>query len=184
MTTTEPWHGIEPPTATDEATALMASLDRMRGTFAWKAWGLDASQLQTKVGASSMTMAGLLKHLALVEDSHFAQPLGDDVGDPVWREGDWDADPDWEWHSALDDSPERLYSLWLDSTERSRAVMARVLPNGGLDQQVTVVSDDEGNHPNLRRWIVDLIEEYSRHTGHADLIREAIDGRVGEDPPQ
>lgn len=182
MTTTEPWHDIEPPLATDEATALLASLDRMRGTFAWKAWGLDAEALSATVGASTMTMGGLLKHLALIEDLHFAQPLGDDVGDPVWR--DRDADPDWEWHSAADDPPERLYSLWREATDRSRAVMAQVLPNGGLDQPVTAVADDDGNHPNLRRWIVDLIEEYSRHTGHADLIREAIDGRVGEDPPR
>lgn len=184
MSTTEPWQDIEPPIATDEATALLASLDRMRGTFAWKAWDLDAEALDRTVGASTMTLGGLLKHLALVEDTHFAQPLGDDVGDPVWREGDWDADPDWEWHSAADDDPQRLYALWLAATERSRAVMAQVLPNGGLDQPVTAVTDDEGNHPNLRRWIVDLIEEYSRHTGHADLIREAIDGRVGEDPPR
>lgn len=184
MTSIEPWHDIEPPLAGDEAAALLGSLDRMRGTFAWKAWGLDAGQLQTTVGASSMTMGGLLKHLALVEDNKFSQVLGDDVGDPVWREGDWDADPDWEWHSAASDPPERLYALWLGAAERSRAVLREQLADGGLDQLVTGITDDEGNSPNLRRWIVDVIEEYSRHTGHADLLRESIDGRVGEDPPR
>jgi hypothetical protein len=60
--------------------------------------------------------------------------------------------------------------------------MAARIADQGLDQLVAV-SDDEGNHPSLRRMICDLVEEYGRHTGHADLIREAVDGRVGEDPP-
>jgi hypothetical protein len=62
--------------------------------------------------------------------------------------------------------------------------LAGVLASGGLDQPVTGISLDDGSHPNLRRWLMDVIEEYSRHTGHADLLREAIDGRVGEDPPE
>ena len=60
--------------------------------------------------------------------------------------------------------------------------LAAVLARGGLDQPVAA-HDAEGNHANLRRLLCDLVEEYGRHTGHADLIREAVDGRVGEDPP-
>lgn len=184
MTEKTPWDSIEPPLAGDEVAAMLGSLDRMRGTFAWKCWDLDAESMQTTVGVSAMTMGGLLKHLALVEDHKFSQTLGGHVGDDIWRSGDWDSDPDWEWNSASHDAPEQLYALWLGAVERSRAVMRQVLASGGLDQRVSGVTDEEGRSPNLRRWIMDAIEEYSRHTGHADLIREAIDGRVGEDPPQ
>ena len=55
------------------------------------------------------------------------------------------------------------------------------LSDGGLDQKVQASSD--GQHASLRRLLCDLIEEYGRHTGHSDLIRESVDGRVGEDPP-
>ena len=61
--------------------------------------------------------------------------------------------------------------------------MAKALADGGLDQpaKCTVGSDES---PNLRRIVVDLHDEYARHVGHADLFREAVDGLVGEDPPQ
>jgi hypothetical protein len=72
--------------------------------------------------------------------------------------------------------------LWDGAVERSRARLDAALADGGLDQLV-YISDADGHHPSLRRLLCDLIEEYGRHTGHADLIREAVDGRVGEDPP-
>jgi Protein of unknown function (DUF664) len=56
------------------------------------------------------------------------------------------------------------------------------LAAGGLDQAVEA-TDADGHHANLRRLLFDMLEEYGRHTGHADLLREAVDGRVGEDPP-
>jgi hypothetical protein len=94
---------------------------------------------------------------------------------------DWDADPDWEWRTAADDSPEELYAMWADAVERSRAAVAEALTDGGLDRSTQPWPD--GRAPSLRRMLVDLIEEYARHVGHADLIRESVDGRVGEDPP-
>jgi uncharacterized protein DUF664 len=77
---------------------------------------------------------------------------------------------------------EQLYELWDGAVERSRARLNAALAKGGLDQPVQLAHPD-GRHANLRRLICDLIEEYGRHTGHADLLREAVDGRVGEDPP-
>ena len=69
---------------------------------------------------------------------------------------------------------------------RARAAAAAdavaALAEGGLDL-VAHVDDGNGNHPRLRRLLLDMLEEYARHTGHADLLREAVDGRVGEDPP-
>jgi hypothetical protein len=95
----------------------------------------------------------------------------------------WDADRDWEWHSAADDSPEQLLTLWQDTVMRSRAIVTEALADGGLDQLSRRFWPD-GRAPSLTRILIDLIEEYARHVGHADLIRESVDGLVGEDPPR
>jgi hypothetical protein len=174
-----PW---EPPLAGTEEEHLAGALDRLRTTFRWKAGGLDAGGLQTRVGASSLTLGGLLKHLAFVEDYTFTTKLrGDSPGEPWESTFQRDA-ADWEFLSAIDHSPEELYALWDGAVERSRARCEAALADGGLDQPVDVSSDD-GRHPSLRRLVFDLVEEYGRHTGHADLLREAVDGLVGEDPP-
>jgi hypothetical protein len=89
---------------------------------------------------------------------------------------------DWEFTSAADDTPDQLYALWDDAVERSRARLDAALADGGLDQSAHI-SGPDGVHASLRRLVCDLIEEYGRHTGHADLLREAVDGLVGEEPP-
>ena len=175
----QPW---EPPLAGTEAEHLTGALDRLRTTFRWKADGLDAAGLRTRIGASSLTLGGLLKHLARVEAEIFHYKLsGTPLGAP-WNSAPWDTDPDWDFNSAADDSPEQLYALWDSAVEQSRATLAQALADGGLDQPVHLAWPG-GRHLNLRRLLCDLIEEYGRHTGHADLLREAVDGRVGEDPP-
>ena len=171
-----------PPVAGDEAATLLGSLERQRAIFAWKCGGLDAAGLRATAAASSMTLGGLLKHLALVEDEYFTRRLlGRDYG-PPWDTVDWDADPDWEWHSAAADSPEQLYTLWRDAVALSRSAVSDALAGGGLGQLARWASP-RGESPSLRRILIDLIEEYARHTGHADLIRESVDGLTGEDPP-
>ena len=94
---------------------------------------------------------------------------------------DWKADPDWDWHSAAEDTPEQLLTLWQDAVARSRSVVTEALADGGLGQLGRYTDWDEP--PSLRRILIDLIEEYARHVGHADLIRESVDGLTGEDPP-
>src|SRR5947209_5512396 len=95
----------EPPLAGDETATLLGFLEYQRATFAWKCGGLDVAGLQATVGVSSMTLGGMLKHLALVEDSWFSRSLyGRDRAAP-WDTVDWEAAPDWEWHSAAEDSP-------------------------------------------------------------------------------
>jgi hypothetical protein len=174
-----PW---EPPLTGTEVDHLIGALDRLRWTFRWKAGGIDATGLQTRLGASAMTLGGLLKHLALVEDAVFTRRMRGESPGPPWDTVDWDADPDWEWHSATDDTPDQLYALWDGAVERARARLASALAEGGLDQLVHLSTPD-GQHASLRRLVCDLIEEYGRHTGHADLLREAVDGLVREDPP-
>ncbi|MBV9253547.1 MAG: DUF664 domain-containing protein [Actinobacteria bacterium] len=174
-----PW---EPPLAGTEAEHLSGALDRLRTTFRWKADDLDAAGLQVRIGASSLTLGGLLKHLALCEEQIFFRKLSGTPYGPPWNEVDFKADPDWEFNSAANDSPEYLYALWDDAVARSQSRLAEALADGGLDQ-LAHISWPDGRHPSLRRLVCDLIEEYGRHTGHADLLREAVDGRVGEDPP-
>jgi hypothetical protein len=179
MTSTDyPW---EPPLAGTEAEHLTGALDRMRTTFRFKADDLDAAGLAVRIGASSLTLGGLLKHLAVCEDFMFTIKLsGAPIGAP-WEGSDWE-DDDWQFASAADDTPDQLYELWDGAVERSRARLNAALADGGLDQLVHMGHPD-GRKASLRRLVCDLIEEYGRHTGHADLIREAVDGRVGEDPP-
>ena len=174
-----PW---EPPLAGTEAEHLTGALDRLRATFRWKADGLDAAGLQTRVGASALTLGGLLKHLAAVEDYVFTAKLrGEPMGSP-WDGTGWDGSNDWEFTSAAKDTPQELYALWDGAVERSGGRLGAALADGGLGQPVHATGPD-GRHASLRRLLCDLIEEYGRHTGHADLIREAVDGRAGEDPP-
>ena len=93
--------------------------------------------------------------------------------------GGLEADADWDWHSAADDGPEQLRALWHDAVERSRAAVAEALTRGGLDQPAARGWPD-GSTPSLRWILVHLIEEYARHNGHADLLRESVDGQSGE----
>jgi uncharacterized damage-inducible protein DinB len=172
----------EPPVAGTEADTLIGSLERQRRIFAWKCGGLGAAGLRATAAASSVTLGGLLKHLALVEDEYFSRRLRGQEFGPPWDTVDWDADPDWEWHSAAEDSPGQLYALWEQAVARSRAAVADALAEGGPEQLGRFTWPD-GQTPSLRRILIDLIEEYARHVGHADLIRESVDGMVGEDPP-
>ncbi|WP_426247389.1 DinB family protein [Nocardioides sp. LHG3406-4] len=179
MTTTEGFTDL--PAAGTEVETLLGSLDRIRGRFAWKCGPLDAESMRATLGPSSMTLGGLLKHMAFVEDYFFTRCLWDrDLG-PEWAAIDYD-DPDWEWNTAADDSPPELMALWEGAVARSRTAVAEALPEGGLDRRAARGPWPE--LPSLRKMFVDVIEEYARHAGHADLIRESIDGLVGEDPPE
>ena len=175
-----PW---EPPLAGTEVEHLVGALDRLRTTFRWKADDLDAAGLQTRIGASSLTLGGLLKHLAFVEDYTFTTKLrGEPPGRAVGRRG-LGRRRRLGVHLGRRRHPGR--ALRRSGTAPSRGPATRLdaaLADGGLDQLVHV-SWPDGRHASLRRLVCDLIEEYGRHTGHADLLREAVDGVVGEDPP-
>jgi hypothetical protein len=121
----------EPSMTAGEVEMLCFALDRARAQFAWKCGGLDAAGLSRPHPPSAMTLGGLLKHLALVEDQRTAVFLTGEPMGPPWDGVDLEADPDWAWRSAADDSPAELYRLWRDAVERSRAATARVLADGG-----------------------------------------------------
>ncbi|MGY4644715.1 mycothiol transferase [Cellulomonas sp. URHB0016] len=171
-----------PPLAGTEVDHLVGSLDLMRVTFRWKADGLDAAGLSRTVGASTLTLGGLLKHLAAVEDTYFSWHLSGRHPGPIWHPENWQ-DNHTELLAAADDSPAELYALWDGAVARSQARLREAIASGGLDLP-THRGDDDGSRSSLRRLLFDLLQEYARHAGHADLIREAVDGRVGEDPPE
>jgi uncharacterized damage-inducible protein DinB len=169
----------EPPLAGDEAATLLGFLEFQRATLAWKCGALDAAGLRATVAASSMTLGGLLKHLAYVEDDWFSRALHGRDPAPPWDTVDWKADHDWDWHSAAEDSPGQLMALWQDAVARSRVLVKEALADGGLDRLAQRTWPD-GRAPSLRWILCHMIEEYARHNGHADLLRESVDGLVGE----
>lgn len=173
---TEP---VELLPAGGEVETLLATLDRNRRTFGWKCAGLDAAGMNARLGPSTLTLGSLVKHLALIEDHYFTAMVAGREMPEAWHKYDGD---DWEWRTAAEDSPEELMALWRGAISRSRAVVADALGGAGLDT-LAAKPTHWGETLNLRRILADLIEEYARHTGHADLIRESVDGLVGEDAP-
>lgn len=169
----------EPPPSANEVDTLIGFLEWQRSTLEWKIRGLDRVGMNTTVAESSMTLGGIVKHLAWVEDHWFSYFLHDRARSATWELVDWSAEPNWEWTSAASDLPEALRALWTRACEASRTALDEALTRGGLDQ-LSRRTWDNGDAPSLRWILVHMIEEYARHNGHADLIREAIDGQVGE----
>ena len=121
-----------------------------------------------------MTLTGMLKHLALVEDDWVRKRyLGLSELEP-WASAPFADDEDWEWHSAVDDDPDYLRELYASACERSRQGIV-----GHELDDIAAVPKKSGDW-KLRWVLLHLIEETARHAGHADLLRESIDGSVGE----
>ncbi len=153
---------------------LCEFLDSQRTLLVEKVRGLSSEQLARPLTNSTMTLAGLIKHLALVEDSWFQDDfLG--LGEPEpWVSAPFDDDRDWEWHSATSDDPEYLIELYSSACDRSRAAVASA---ASLDA-IAAKPDRRTGGPISLRWILlHLIEETAQHNGHADLLREAVDAR-------
>lgn len=167
----------DPGLRTDERTTLCEFLDHQRETLLLKVSGLDREQMARRLPPSDLTLAGLVKHLAYVEDAWFHhRMLGEDRPEP-WASAPFEDDPDWELQSAIEDEPDELVALYLAACERSRAAVARF---ESLDQESVVVSRFTGEPFSLRWILVHMIEETARHNGHADLLRQSIDGATGE----
>lgn len=166
----------DPPDSGSERDQLTAYLDYQRETILLKTDGLTAEQLARTLPPSSLTLAGLLNHLALVEDSWFRVRFAGLPDHELWAGVDWDADPEYEFRTALDLTPEELRARYVDACARSREVLAAA---ASLDQ-LSVEKRRNGNHFDARWMVLHLIEETARHAGHADLLREAIDGATGE----
>ena len=167
---------VDPPQTGSEAEQLFAFLEYQRATLRKKTDGLGADGLNATLPPSTMTLGGMLKHLALVEDYWFSYIFaGNDVALP-FQDVDWDTDPDWEWHSAGQDRPQALRSLLAEIVAHCR----HIVEGEELDAPSVRPSRRTGERFSLRWVVLHMIEEYARHNGHADLIRESIDGQTGE----
>lgn len=157
----------------DERTILMEMLDWYREGVVLKARGAAPHHAVATPLRSATSIAGLVKHLALVEDFWFTVRFAGRPEPAPWAEVDWDVDPDWEFHSAADDDLDELIAMYETACARSRAVAA----DHGLDDIGVDTSRDEFS---LRWMLLHLIEETARHLGHLDILRELLDGGTGE----
>ncbi|MCW2779124.1 MAG: hypothetical protein JWN17_2849 [Frankiales bacterium] len=162
---------MPPIHAADERTMLSGMLDWYREGVLLKVEGLAHAQAVTSPLRSGTTVAGLVKHLALVEDHWATHGLGHLPLPEPWAAAPFDDDPDWEFHSAddLDDA----VALYRAACDRSRAVLAA----HDLD---LVRTNARGREFTTRFVLLHLLEETARHLGHLDLLRELADGVTGE----
>jgi uncharacterized damage-inducible protein DinB len=163
-------------TTTSERDSLGQYLDYLRETILLKTEGLTKAQLAQKIPSSGLTLAGILYHLALVEESWFEEEFLGHQTREDFAGIDWKADPDYEFRTAVEKEPDWLRRRYRDACNRARQVAA-----GASSLDDVSVRPLRNGKPFTLRWVtLHLIEETARHAGHADLLREAIDGVVGE----
>lgn len=174
---TDTYELIEPPVTAGERDTLIAFLDYYRAVLGRKAGGLDHDQLNRTIEPSPLSLAALLKHMAVVESGWFVRRMAGEPMPEPWDAIPWADDPDWEINTAVDDDPAQLFAWYDEAIARSRAVTERF----ELDDVLAFSPENDPRPKQSLRWIlVHLIEEYARHCGHADLVRETIDGSTGD----
>ncbi len=164
---------IEPSTTAAEGEMLEQWLDYHRATLEMKCEGLTPEQLRLRaVPPSSLTLLGLVRHMTEVESSWFHNIFrGEDFPAPYSTDEDRDGD-----FNDLDGAePDEVFSRWRAECDYSREVTRAA----SLDA-IAAASDGFRDQFSMRWILVHMIEEYARHNGHADLIREAIDGATGD----
>ncbi|MFJ4125918.1 Mini-circle protein [Streptomyces sp. FT05W] len=163
----------EPALDAAERTMLEGWLDYHRATLAMKCAGLTDAQLrEASVPPSEFTLLGLVRHLAENERGWFREVLAGEELPPIYGT---EEDPDGEFHVTEEDTWEEARTTWETEIEAARANAAKL----GLDGLSAGVG--KAGKPFTLRWIyTHMIEEYARHNGHADLVRERIDGATGE----
>lgn len=175
---------LRPNESADELTTLTEYLERQRQLLLLKAEGLDLTGMTRVVPPSTLTIGGIIKHMALVENSWFrVRLLGDPPNEP-WMSAPFDNDPDWEFNSALFDVPAELIELYQNECESSREAVEQVAATPeGLDSLSVAESWSTGRRMSLRWVLLHMIEETARHVGHADILRQAVDGSIGDGSP-
>jgi uncharacterized damage-inducible protein DinB len=173
MKQSPPLERRDPPEAVPEKDMLAAFLDYHRATLLWKAEGVSDADLRRAMTPSGVTLLGMIKHLAYVERWWFqAVFLGEKVYFP-----ESETDPDIEWRIGPDESTASGLDLYRAECERSRQIVAAA----ELDDRARAPRTQPPGGEQSLRWIVlHMIEETARHNGHADIMREAIDGATGE----
>jgi uncharacterized damage-inducible protein DinB len=163
----------EPHVAADERTTLVQFLDYFRATLEWKAEGLTDEQAATAtVEPSSLTISGLVRHMTDVERLWFRHCFEGEVVEPVyWTDDHPDGDFEVDAATSLDEA----LTMWRAEVERCCEII-----ESATDLGETSAAPHHGEFPTMRWILVHMVEEYARHCGHADLIRERIDGARGD----
>lgn len=169
-----------PPWSGSELDTLVGFLDYQRATLEWKTRGLSAEQLRVTLPTSAITLGGLLTHMACVEAFWFVETMAGGPAPEPFAAVDWRADPDFDWNLGAQVDGEEARRIWNEAVEQSRAVLAELLAASPTALDETKPAWGGAEHLSLRWVLVHMIEEYARHNGHADLLREAIDGQTGE----
>ena len=159
------------PREADERATLTWFLDWQRDVLLRKCEGLAPEQLRRRsVPPSKLSLLGLVRHMADVERVWFRVRINSETLDPLYSS---EEDPDGEFDNVHSADVEEAFSTWRNECERSRQIAsARSLDDTGVNHET-------GRIMSVRWTLVHMIEEYSRHNGHADLLRECIDGAVG-----
>jgi uncharacterized damage-inducible protein DinB len=163
-------HRVDPPFLAEEREMLDTWLDFHRDTLAMKCEGLDDEQLKRRsVEPSSMSLLGLVRHMAEVERNWFRRVLEAEDATPIFYD---EANPDGDFDDVDDADVASDMATWHAEVERARAISAaHSLDDTGIRKGAPV---------SLRWILVHMIEEYARHNGHADFLRERIDGATGD----
>ncbi|MGW6914382.1 DinB family protein [Kitasatospora sp. NPDC054939] len=161
---------VHPSKVAGDRASLTTFLDYQRATLAMKCQGLTGEQLkQQAVPTSGLTLLGLVRHAAEVEQGWFRWVLNGEDCRPLWPRTNGEPAE----FQVADADVDEAFAFWHAACENSRAAADAF---ASLDDTV----DFRGEVVSLRYVLTHMIEEYARHNGHADLLREAIDGEVGE----
>ena len=162
---------VDPPLEGDERSTLTAFLDFNRATLARKCEGLSDDQLRERaVAPSSLSLLGLVRHMAEVERNWFRPVLGGEPMALIFA-------PDMDWEAAFRDvataDAAEAFRIWRAECDHARALVAAA-------PSLDVTGFRRSGYVSLRWVLTHMIEEYARHNGHADLLRERLDGSTGE----
>ncbi|MGJ6979159.1 DinB family protein [Aestuariimicrobium soli] len=170
----DPSQRARTPYSADERTTLMQLLAFQRDTLRWKCSGLLPGQHRQQHPPSTLTLGGLLKHAALVEWVWLHDVFLGESGSPAWAMRPSGEADGWTFQLTDDDTVEQ----WLARLDESRALTEHAVAEADtLDQHAR--HSPHGEPCSLRWILLHLVQEYGRHLGQADLIRESIDGRIG-----
>lgn len=172
--TPAPVERVEPPLVADERSMLDAWLDYHRATLLWKCEGLTDAQVKLRSAEpSTLSLLGLIRHMTEVERNWFRRTIAGENAPPVYYSTER---PDGDFDDVDDADPVAMFAAYAAEVEVCRGVAAGVT----LDTMVANRSNDERGDFSVRWIFVHMIEEYARHNGHADLLRERIDGAKGD----
>jgi uncharacterized damage-inducible protein DinB len=166
----------DPDPEGSELSMLVEYLDYQRETVLSKTSGLTQAQLGQSHPPSNLTLGGLLYHLSLVEEDWMEFRFAGLPEREPWASVDWGVDPNWEFRTSTSLDPAELQARYRQACERSRQVVSGTK----APDQMSAIALRDGAHFSLRWVLLHLIEETARHAGHADMLRESIDGLVGE----